>query len=131
MIRIRSLLALAAAALAVPALAQDNPAASHEDLLKRVEEVRAEENRLFEQPVAPLEAFRIGNGLRVLAGCVCRSFANTVELVLSRSGFAIDLGLRRERFLKLSAGRCGEGRGNERHHEVEPPSASSFSYFGF
>ncbi len=55
MIRIRSLLALAAAALAVPALAQDNPAASHEDLLKRVEEVRAEENRLFEQRRAEYE----------------------------------------------------------------------------
>jgi hypothetical protein len=87
---------------------------------------------LFEQAVEPLEALCVGDGLRVTPGGVLRSIADLIERVLIRSGFTIDLGLRRERFLKLSAGRCAEQRrGNERHHEVEPPSASSFGYSGF
>ena len=46
-------------------------------------------------------------------------------------GVSIDLGLRRERLLELCAGRCGENGRHERHHEVDPPWASSCRYFGF
>jgi hypothetical protein len=65
---------------------------------------------LLEQAVEPLEALRLGDGLRVTPGGVLRPLAQLIERVLARSGFTIDLGLRRERFLKLSAGRCGESR---------------------
>jgi biopolymer transport protein ExbB len=54
--RIRTLLPLAVATFAVPALAQQNPAGSHEDLLKQVEDVRAGENQLFEQRRAEYES---------------------------------------------------------------------------
>jgi biopolymer transport protein ExbB len=46
--RISPLLALSAAVFAAPALAQQNPAASHDELLRRVEQVRAEENKAFQ-----------------------------------------------------------------------------------
>ena len=56
MIRIRIFLSFAAIAFAIPASAQQNPAASHADLLARIERGRAEEDQLFQQRRAEYEA---------------------------------------------------------------------------
>jgi biopolymer transport protein ExbB len=50
--RIKTLLPLAAIAFAAPVVAQQNPAGSHEDLLRQVEQVRAAENKAFQDRVA-------------------------------------------------------------------------------
>jgi biopolymer transport protein ExbB len=55
-IRIRTLLPLAAVVFAAPVLAQQqNQAASHDELLKQVEQVRAEQNAAFQQRRAEYE----------------------------------------------------------------------------
>ena len=56
MIRIRTLLPLAAVVFAAPLMAQQNPAASHNELLQRVEETRAAENNAFQDRRAEYEA---------------------------------------------------------------------------
>jgi biopolymer transport protein ExbB len=55
-IRTRILLPLAAVMLAAPAFAQQNPAASLEDLLRNVEQVRADETQAFQTRRAEYEA---------------------------------------------------------------------------
>ena len=56
MIKIRTLLPLAAIAFAAPLAAQQNPAASHAELLQRVEQTRAAENQAFQQRRAEYES---------------------------------------------------------------------------
>jgi biopolymer transport protein ExbB len=55
-IRIRTLLPLAALAFAAPVAAQQNPAATLDDLLNQVANVRADENQLFQQRRAEYDA---------------------------------------------------------------------------
>ena len=56
MIRIRTLLPFAAAMLAAPALAQQNPAATLDELLNQVANVRTDENQAFQARRAEFEA---------------------------------------------------------------------------
>ncbi len=56
MIKIRTLLPLAAIAFAAPLVAQQNPAASHAELLQRVEQTRAAENQAIQQRRAEYES---------------------------------------------------------------------------